>query len=239
MIAVSSQGPKQQLFEQFALIAKTLGHAHRLALIEHLAQGAQSVEVLAQKTGLSVANTSQHLQQLRRAGLAATKRDGKFIYYRLADPAVLDLLAALHLIGERNLAEVQAVLNGYFHDRDAMEAISRTELLKRSRAGMVTILDVRPPDEFALSHVAGAINIPIGDLEGRIAELDPSIEIIAYCRGPYCIFSFEAVCLLRKRGFLIQRLADGMPEWEAANLPVEFGPSLLRSNALIASYTSN
>jgi ArsR family transcriptional regulator len=153
--------------------------------------------------------------------LAATQRDGKFIYYRLADPAVLDLLAALHLIGERNLSEVQVVLNGYFHDRDAMEAISRTELLKRSRAGAVTILDVRPQDEFALAHVAGAVNIPMSDLEKRITELDPSIEIVAYCRGPYCVFSFEAVSLLRARGFRIHRLEDGLPEWQAAGLPVE------------------
>ncbi len=218
---MSSHGPKQQLFEQFALIAKTLGHAHRLALVEHLAQGEQSVEVLAQKTGLSVANASQHLQQLRRAGLAATKRDGKFIFYRLADPAVLDLLAALHLIGERNLSEVQVVLNGYFHDRDAMEAVTRKELLKRSRAGAVTILDVRPHDEFALAHVAGAINIPMGDLERRMAELDPAIEIVAYCRGPYCVFSFEAVSYLRQRGYRIRRLEDGLPEWQAAGLPVE------------------
>jgi rhodanese-related sulfurtransferase/DNA-binding transcriptional ArsR family regulator len=218
---MSSEGPKQQLFAQFALIAKTLGHAHRLTLVEHLAQGEQSVEVLAQKSGLSGANASQHLQQLRRAGLAATKRDGKFIFYRLADPAVLNLLAALHLIGERNLSEVQVVLNGYFHNRDAMEAISREELLKRSRAGAVTILDVRPHDEFALAHVAGAINIPMGDLEKRLAELDPAIEIIAYCRGPYCVFSYEAVSLLRARGFRIRRLEDGLPEWQAAGLPVE------------------
>lgn len=218
---MSSQGPKRQLFEQFALIAKTLGHAHRLALVEHLAQGEQSVEVLAQKAGLSVANASQHLQKLRRAGLAATKRDGKFIYYRLADPAVLDLLAALHLIGEQNLAEVKNVLNGYFHDRDAMEAISRTELLKRSRAGTVTILDVRPHDEFAMAHLSGAINIPMGELEKRIAELDLSIEIVAYCRGPYCVFSYDAVSLLRARGYRIRRLEDGLPEWRAAGLPIE------------------
>ena len=218
---MSRQGPKQQLFEQFALIAKTLGHAHRLALVEHLAQGEQSVDVLAQKAGLSVANASQHLQQLRRAGLAATKRNGKFIYYRLADPAVLDLLAALHQIGERNLAEVKNVLNGYFHARDAMEAVTRAELLKRSRAGAVTILDVRPRDEFALAHVAGAINVPVEDLERRMAELDPSIEIVAYCRGPYCVFSYEAVCLLRARGFRIRRLEDGLPEWQAAGLPIE------------------
>jgi rhodanese-related sulfurtransferase/DNA-binding transcriptional ArsR family regulator len=222
---VSSEGPKQQLFAQFALIAKTLGHAHRLALVEQLAQGEQSVEVLAHKAGLSVANASQHLQQLRRAGLATTQRDGKFIYYRLADAAVLDLLAALRHIGERNLSEVQVVLNGYFHDRDAMEAITREELLKRSRAGTVTILDVRPHDEFALAHVAGAINIPMGDLERRMAELDPAIEIVAYCRGPYCVFSFEAVSLLRKRGFPIRRLEDGLPEWQKAGFPVEFGLS--------------
>jgi ArsR family transcriptional regulator len=209
------------LFGQFALIAKTLGHAHRLALLEHLAQGQQSVEVLAKKAGLTVANASQHLQQLRRAGLAATTRDGKFIFYRLADPAALDLLAALHQIGERNLSEVQVVLNGYFHDRDAMEPVSRNELLKRSRAGAVTILDVRPQDEFALAHVMGAINIPIGDLERRMAELDPAIEIVAYCRGPYCVFSFEAVSLLRSQGFSIRRLEDGLPEWQAAGLPVE------------------
>jgi rhodanese-related sulfurtransferase/DNA-binding transcriptional ArsR family regulator len=218
---MSSEGPKQQLFGQFALIARTLGHAHRLALVEHLAQGRQSVEVLAEKTGLSVANTSQHLQQLRRAGLAATTRNGKFIYYRLADPTVLNLLAALHRIAERNLSEVQVVLNGYFHDRDAMEPVTRKELLKRSRAGTVTILDVRPRDEFALAHVAGAINIPMGELERRIAELDPAVEIVAYCRGPYCVFSFEAVSLLRKQGFTARRLEDGLPEWQVAGLPVE------------------
>ncbi len=223
---MSSQGPKQQLFEQFALVAKTLGHAHRLALVEHLAQGEQSVEVLAQKASLSVANASQHLQQLRRAGLAAARRNGKFILYRLADPAVLDLLASLHQIGERNLAEVKNVLNGYFHDRDAMEAVSRAELLERSRAGMVTILDVRPHDEFALAHVAGAINIPMNDLQNRMAELDPAIEIVAYCRGPYCIFSYEAVSLLRARGYRIRRLEDGLPEWQAGGFPTENARSM-------------
>jgi DNA-binding transcriptional ArsR family regulator/rhodanese-related sulfurtransferase len=218
---VSSQGPKQQLFEQFALIARTLGHPHRLALVEHLAQGEQSVEVLAQKAGLSIANASQHLQQLRRAGLAATRRSGKFIYYRLTDPAVLDLLAALHLIGERNLAEVQVVMDSYFHKRDAMEPVTRKELRKRARAGAVTILDLRPCDEFALAHVAGAINIPIAELDRRMEELDPAIEIVAYCRGPYCVFSYEAVSLLRMRGFRIRRLEAGLPEWQAAGLPVE------------------
>ena len=147
---MSTHSPKQALFAQFAAIAKTLGHAHRLELLEQLGQAERSVEVLAQKAGLSIANASQHLQHLRRAGLVTTRRDGKFIYYRLADDAVLDLLAALGGIAERNVAEVQQVMRRYFHDRDSLEPISRSELRKRLRSGAVTVLDVRPEDEFAL-----------------------------------------------------------------------------------------
>jgi len=140
---MSRQNPKQKLFAQFAAVAKTLGHAHRLELLEQVAQGERSVEILAQRTGLSIANASQHLQHLRRAGLVAARREGKFAYYQLADDAVLDLVAALHRIAERNLAEVGRVLHSYFHERDSLEPISREELLRRSRAGEVTILDVR------------------------------------------------------------------------------------------------
>jgi len=146
---MSSQGPKQVLFAQFAAVAKTLGHVHRLELLEQLAQGERSVEVLAQKTGLSIANASQHLQQMRRAGLVASRRDGKFVYYHLADESVLDVLAALRRVAERNVAEVEQVVRSYFNERDALEAVSRQELLQRSRAGAVTVLDVRPEDEFA------------------------------------------------------------------------------------------
>jgi rhodanese-related sulfurtransferase/DNA-binding transcriptional ArsR family regulator len=217
---MSSRSPKQALFAQFALVAKTLGHAHRLELLEQLAQGERSVEVLAQKTGLSIANASQHLQHMRRAGMVTTRRDGKFVYYRLADDAVLDLLASLGGLAERNVAEVERLMRGYFHDRDGMEPVSREELLQRMRAGTVTVLDVRPEDEFALGHLPSALNVPLHALEARLAGLDPLQEIVAYCRGAYCVLSFEAVAALRAKGFKVRRLQDGLPEWRAAGLPV-------------------
>jgi ArsR family transcriptional regulator len=220
---MSTRSPKLALFAQFAAVAKSLGHAHRLELLEQLAQGERSVEVLADRTGLSIANASQHLQQMRRAGLVANRRDGKFVYYRLADDAVLALLAALRLIAERNVAEVERVVRSYFDERDSLEAVTREELMERSRAGTVTILDVRPEDEFALGHLPGALNIPLRALEARLSELDPSQEIVAYCRGPYCVLSYEAVAALRARGFKARRLEDGLPEWRASGLPVAAG----------------
>jgi ArsR family transcriptional regulator len=189
--------------------------------VEQLAQGERNVEVLAERTGLSIANASQHLQQMRRTGIIAWRRDGKFVFYRLADESVLDLLAALRRIAERNSAEVERVIRTYFQDRDSLEPMSRDELLKQSRAGLVTVLDVRPPDEFALGHLPGAVNIPLRELEARLADLDRSLEIVAYCRGPYCVLSYEAVAALRTKGFKARRLEDGFPEWRAAGLPVE------------------
>jgi ArsR family transcriptional regulator len=212
--------PKLLLFAQFATVAKALAHTHRLELMEQLAQGERSVEVLAQKTDLSIANASQHLQHMRRAGLVSTRRDGKFVYYRLAEDAVLEVLAALRRIAERNVAEVERIVRSYFHDRDSLEAVSRNELLERSRAGTVTILDVRPEDEFALGHLPGALNIPLRALETRLGELDASQDVIAYCRGPYCVLSYEAVAVLRAKGFKARRLEDGLPEWRAAGLPM-------------------
>ncbi len=221
MTEVASNNPKRALFVEFAAVAKCLAHAHRLELVEQLAQGERSVELLAERTGLSIANTSQHLQQMRRAGIIAARRDGKFVFYRLADESVLDLLAALRRIAERNSAEVERVIRTYFHDRDSLEAVSRDELLQQTRAGLVTVLDVRPPDEFALGHLPGAVNIPLRELEARLADLDPSLEIVAYCRGPYCVLSYEAVAALRTKGFKARRLEDGFPEWRAAGLPIE------------------
>ena len=217
---MSTRSPKAALFVQFAAVAKALGHAHRLELLEQLAQGERSVDVLARKTGLSIANVSQHLQHLRRAGMVASRRDGKFIYYRLADDAVLDLLVALGKIAERNVAEVDRIVHRYYHDRDSLEPVSRKELLKRSRAGTVTILDVRPEDEFALGHVPGAVNVPLRALVTSLSRFDPAQEIVAYCRGPYCVLSYEAVAALRAHGFKARRLEDGLPEWRAAGLPV-------------------
>ena len=217
---MSSQSPKQALFTQFAAVAKTLGHAHRLELLEQLAQGERSVEVLAQRTSLSIANASQHLQHMRRAGLVTSRRDGKFVLYRLADDAVLDLLASLRRIAERNVAEVARVVRNYFDARDALEPVSRKELMKRMRGGSVMVLDVRPDDEFALGHLPGAINVPLHALKKRLSEFDKSQEIVAYCRGPYCVLSYEAVAALRAKGFKARRLEDGLPEWRAAGFPV-------------------
>jgi ArsR family transcriptional regulator len=217
---MSTRNPKLALFAQFAAVAKSLAHTHRLELLEQLAQGERSVEVMADRTGLSIANASQHLQHMRRAGLVENRRDGKFVYYRLVDDSILDLLAALRQIAERNVAEVERVIRSYFHNRDCLEPISRAELLHRSRAGEVTILDVRPEDEFALGHLPGAVNIPLRKLEMRLAEFDPAQEIVAYCRGPYCVLSYEAVAMLRAQGLKARRLEDGLPEWRAAGLPV-------------------
>jgi len=216
-----STTPRQALFAEFASVARALGHPHRLEILEHLAQGERGVEALAERTGLSVANASQHLQQLRRAGLVTARRDGKFMRYRLADDGVLRLLAQLRHVAERNLAEVDRIVRGYFADRDSLEPVSPGELLGRVREGAVTVLDVRPADEFAMGHLPGAISVPPGQLEARLAELDPRQEIVAYCRGPYCVLSFEAVAALRARGFKAYRLEDGLPEWRAAGLPVE------------------
>jgi rhodanese-related sulfurtransferase/DNA-binding transcriptional ArsR family regulator len=218
---MSIRNPKQALYEQFAIVAKALGHAQRLELIEHLAQGPRSVEALATKLGLPIANASQHLQTLRRAGLVSAERDGKFVNYRLADDGVLSAFASVRTIAERHLAEVDRIVRGYFEARDGMEPVTRRELADRMRDGLVIVIDVRPPDEFALGHVPGAISVPLGDLKARLSEFDKDREVVAYCRGPWCVMSFEAVAALRSHGYAARRLADGMPEWRAAGMPVE------------------
>ena len=220
---MSNREFKTELFEQFARVSQALSSGKRLELLELLAQGERSVDALTQLTGMTAANTSQHLQRLRRAGIVAARREGTFMFYTLADEVVLDLMSALRLIAERNLAEVQRVIRSYFNDRDSMEPLSREELLEKSRAGVVSVLDVRPADEFALGHLPGAVNIPLRELEARLAELDGAQEVVAYCRGPYCVLSYEAVAALRARGFKARRLEDGLPEWRAAGLPIVTG----------------
>jgi len=204
---VSSTGPKQAIFAALAEVAQALGHAHRLELLEHVAQGMRSVEELSARANLSFANTSRHLQILRRARLVDTERRGKHVLYRLAgDSEVVELMRALGRVGERNVAEVNRIMTDYFHARDALEAVSRKDLVSRLRDGLVTVLDVRPEDEFALGHLPGALNIPLGKLEHRLSELPTDRDIIAYCRGPYCVLSFEAVATLRGRGYLVRSL---------------------------------
>lgn len=219
---MSSTGPKQAIYNSLAAVAQALGHAHRLELLEHLAQGERSVEELTARASLTFANTSRHLQILRRARLVETERRGKHVFYRLAgDVEVVALMQALGRVGERNVAEVNRVMTDYFRARDALEPVSREELVSRLQDGLVTVLDVRPEDEFALGHLPGALNIPLAGLERRLAELSADREIVAYCRGPYCVLSFEAVAALRERGYRVHRLEDGYPEWKAAGLPVE------------------
>ncbi len=218
---MSSYNVKHQVFSQFAVVAKALGHANRLELLEFLAQGERSVEALASRAALTVGNASQHLQQLSRAGLVTTRREGRHIFYRLSGDAVVDLLTSLRLVAEQNLAEVQRVHEGLARDRDTLEPVSREELSQRMKESGATILDVRPTDEFAAGHLPGAISAPISNLENVLADLPKDAEVVAYCRGPYCVFSFEAVAFLREKGFSVRRLEDGYPEWKAAGLPVE------------------
>jgi rhodanese-related sulfurtransferase/predicted transcriptional regulator len=218
---MSSENPKRAIFDQFAAVARSLGSAHRLELLELIAQTARSVEELAGLSGLTVANASQHLQHLRRSGLVEARRDGKRVIYKLADSEVLTLLGSLRRVTERNVGAVEKVLNSYFRERDSLEPVSRKELLRRMRERLVTVIDTRPAEEFAAGHLPGALNVPLRELKRRLRELPRDQEIVAYCRGAYCVLSYEAVAELRKRGFKASRLEGGYPEWKAAGLPVE------------------
>ncbi len=216
--------PGFAIFEQLAAVARVLGHAHRLDLLAHVSQGERPVEVLAKLAGMTPANASQHLQQLRRAGFVVSRREGKHVLYRIGDGPVQPLLAALRAYGEASRADVRAIIGDYFErvgGVEPMEPVSRAVLLERLAAGDITLLDVRPEDEYALGHLPGALNVPLRDLEARLAELPADREIVAYCRGPYCILSVEAVALLRANGYRARRFEEGLPEWKAAGLAVD------------------
>lgn len=210
-----SINPKAALLEEYALVARAVSAPARLMLLEQLAQGPRGVEGLADKTGLTIANTSQHLQILRRAGLVTNNRDGKAVIYSLNDKRTLALMDLLRLLAERNLAQVDKILRGLSGGTDAAEPVSRDDLAARIVEGSVTILDVRPADEFALGHIPGAMNITLQDLERFLPDLDSDADIVAYCRGPYCIYAHQAVAALRKRGLNARRLEGGLPEWQA------------------------
>ena len=212
---------QRRLFGQFASVAKALGHEYRLELLELVAQGERSVEALTRLTGLPVGTISQHLQLLRRAGLVAARKDGKYVYYSLADDEVLELMGSLQRVARRNVAEVHQLVEQYFHDQTALDALSPADLLERLRTGMVTLLDVRPREEYAAGHLPDAINIPLDELEERFRELPAGQEVVAYCRGPYCALSIEAVQRLRDEGVKALRLERGYPAWRAEGLPVQ------------------
>ncbi|GMQ77149.1 MAG: metalloregulator ArsR/SmtB family transcription factor [Gammaproteobacteria bacterium] len=218
---MSSPTFKHQLFTHFARIGKAVSNANRLKILEFLAQGERSVEALAKVSRLSVANTSQHLQQLRQAGLVVARKQGQRVYYRLAGDEVVTLIAMLRRFAERQLAEVERLVDAYLTVKDGLEPVPAAELLERARSGLVTVLDVRPSEEFAAGHVPGAVNLPLEQLETHLHQLPGDQEIVAYCRGPYCVLAFEAVAKLREKGFQARRLQDGFPEWKSAGLPVE------------------
>ena len=218
---MSTPNIKHRLFEQFARVGKALGSPVRLELLECLGQGQRSVEALAEKCGLPVSNASHHLQQLRHAGLVSAEKDGLYVHYRLAGDEVVDLLNALRSVAEQNIAEVEHLVRTYLTVKDTLEPVPAGELLDRVRKGLVTVLDVRPPDEYAAGHIAGAVNVPLAELEKYLHKLKPKKEVVAYCRGPHCVLSYDAVEKLRARGIKARRLKEGYPEWQAAGLPVE------------------
>jgi rhodanese-related sulfurtransferase/DNA-binding transcriptional ArsR family regulator len=213
--------PKRDVFANLARIGTALSSAVRLEFLELLAQGERSVDQLATLTGASVANTSQHLQKLKAAGLILGRKEGQYVFYRLAGDEVVGLLSALGNAGEAYLAEVERTVRLYFAAKDDLEPVPARELLDRAKRGLVTVLDVRPPEEFAAGHLPGAVNIPVNELEKRLAELPKRKEVVAYCRGPYCLMSYDAVALLRRKGLKARRLEDGLPEWRHAGLPVK------------------
>jgi rhodanese-related sulfurtransferase/predicted transcriptional regulator len=214
---------KSALYQQLARVAQALASDARLHLLEFVAQGERSVDELARMTGLSVANCSKHLQALRQAGLVLARKEGLRVYYLLAGDDVAGLLAALRAVAEHRVAEVERLLRLWLAHRDELEPVRREELLERAKKGLVVVLDVRPPEEFAAGHLPGAVNIPIHELEKRLGELPKRKEVVAYCRGPYCLMSYDAVQLLRKKGRKARRLEEGLPEWRLAGGRVETG----------------
>jgi rhodanese-related sulfurtransferase/DNA-binding transcriptional ArsR family regulator len=222
---MGERAAKTALFDEFAHVGKALASGRRIELLDVLANGERTVEALAREVGLSVANASQHLQVLRRAGLVSTRRDGTSVWYRLAAPEVFQVWRALRTLAASRLAEVERLAAAYLGGRDALEPVTREELARRLEdGGELVVLDVRPAEEHAAGHLPGAVSIPLPELRRRLRELPRDREIVAYCRGPFCAFAHEAVALLTDAGLTARRLEDGLPEWAAAGLPVATPP---------------
>jgi rhodanese-related sulfurtransferase/DNA-binding transcriptional ArsR family regulator len=220
---VEGREAKDRLYEQFARAAKAAANPKRIELLELLAQGEHTVDALAHGTGMGVTNTSSHLQVLRGARLVETRKDGTKVFYRLAGDEVASFIVALRDLARSRLTEVDSIVRDYFVARDALEPVDRTELVERANRGEVFVLDVRPRDEFAAGHIPGALSVPLDELDTALARLPKRAEIVAYCRGPYCVLAPQAVERLRANGYTARRLVDGMPEWRLAGLPVAVG----------------
>jgi rhodanese-related sulfurtransferase len=214
---------KDQIYGQFSRIGKALASPKRLELLDLLSQAERTVENLAKESSLSIANCSRHLQVLREARLVEARKEGLYVFYRLADEAVGALWLGLRRLGEQRLTEVERIVKDYLQLPGGLEPISREELLERVKDGRVVVLDVRPIEEYRAGHIPGAVSLPLDELKRRLSELSRDQEIIAYCRGPYCLFAVHAVELLRKQGFKARRLQEGIPDWRAAGLPVAVG----------------
>ena len=220
-MAISNRRFKDVIYDQFARIGKAVSSPKRLELLDLICQGEHTVETLAKETKLTLANTSQHLQVLRAARLVETKKKGLYVIYRLADQSVCEFYRAMRILAESRLAEVEQITHQFFKGKEGMEPVDREELLKRVQEGSVIVLDVRPEEEYRYGHIPRAISIPLQEINNRISELPRDQEIVAYCRGPYCMLAFEAVETLRLSGYQARRLEDGFPEWKAEQLPVE------------------
>lgn len=214
---------KDAIYEQFARIGKAVGSPRRLELLDLLCQGERTVEVLAREAGLSVANASQHLHALRAARLVDARKDGLYVTYRLADDDVCAFVRSLRLLAEQRLTEVREITREFLQERERLQPVDRALLLEQVRDGAVTVLDVRPVEEYEAGHIPGAVSVPLGDLERRLGELSGDQTIVAYCRGPYCVLAIQAVEMLREQGFDAVRLEDGIPDWGARGLPVVTG----------------
>jgi rhodanese-related sulfurtransferase len=212
---------KDRLFGQFARVGKALASSKRLEIVDLLAQGERTVEEIARETDMSVASASQHLQALKGARMVEARREGLYAHYRLADEDVFRTWQAIRALGESRLAEVDRVVETYLADRDTLEAVDVMELMERLSDGSVVVLDVRPEEEYRAGHIPGAHSVPVEKLEAYLEKIPKNREVVAYCRGPYCVFSDEAVALLSSRGYRAKRLAEGLPDWRAAGMPVE------------------
>ena len=220
---MSHRDLKEPLYEQFARIGHALGSPRRIELLDLLAQGEKTVELLAEQAALPVKNASAHLRVLRQARLVETRRAGTFVHYRLAGDDVVHLLRSLQTVARHRLAEVEQLTSLYLTRRDALQPVTRRELRRLVRDGLVTVIDARPREEYEAGHIPGALSVPVAELESRLSEIPKGRDVIAYCRGPYCVYSVEAVSLLRKYGYRARRAEEGLPEWRASGLPVASG----------------